>query len=52
MFWGGHLEAVVVDDLATAFSTDLSLEYEIFDQECIGKEEDNWAAKDHFLSTF
>ena len=52
MFWDGTREAVVVQDLATAPSTDLSLEYEMFDQDCIGNDEDNWAANDHFLSTF
>ena len=50
--WDTFLEEIFTGDFPTTLSTDFSLELEIFDQECIGKDDDSWAANDHFLSTF
>ena len=50
--WDTFLEEIFTGDFPTTLSTDFSLELEIFDQECIGNDDDSWAANDHFLSTF
>ena len=50
-FWDRTVEGEAADDLTTAFSAAFSL-IDVLDQECIGNDDDNWAANDHFLSTF
>ena len=40
------------DDKPLLSSSPFSFWFERFDQECMGNDDDNWAANDHFLSTF